>query len=326
MKKYLQLFLCLVLVLFFHFAVYANEAQETTILKFGHALAETNPFHLGGQYFSDLLYEETDGRYKLELYSNGALGFERDLIEGVQMGSIDICATAATPLGPFVPDLMVVDLPFLIKDNDHADKVYLGEIGQEFRELIDSKGFKALTFVEIGFRVMVNNRRPIETVEDVARLKIRTMENDIYLELWRAMGADSLPMAWGEAFTAMQQGAIDALELTNTHITTLGVIEIAKYYAETNHVYTPGLYLMSQRCWNSLSDEDQKIFMECAYKTALYNNEINRKINSDSIQMIKDKGIVMTYPNKEEFIEATQSVYDNHPEYNEMVEKIRSVK
>lgn len=300
-------------------------ADETRVLKFGHVNGETHPIHEAALKMAEIIEEKTGGRYTLDVYANSAIGNERDLIEGVQMGSVDMCYTAATPLGNYVEDLLVTDLPFLIRDQEHADAVYYGEIGQELLESVNAAGMKAMTFVDIGFRNVGLVTKGASTAEDLEGIKIRTMENELHLEAWRALGADPVPMAFGDAFTAFQQGAIDALEMTNTHFVANGVSDVMKYYVETNHVYTPGLILMSPYLWDSLSEEDQQIFMEAAEEARKINNELNLAVDEENKQVIADKGVEMSAIDQAELQEKVQEVYDNHPELAEMAEKIKNV-
>ncbi len=301
-------------------------ADGGRVLKFGHVNGDTHPINLAAQKMAEIIAEKTEGRYTMDVYANSALGGERDLIEGVQMGAVDLCYTAATPLGNYVPELMVTDLPFLIEDQDHANAVYYGEIGDELKGFIDNSGLKALTFVDIGFRNVGLVSKPVTSAADLEGIKIRTMENELHLEAWRALGADPVPMSFGDAFTAFQQGAIDALEMTNTHLVANGVSDVMKYYAETRHVYTPGLILISPFLWDSLSEEDQQIFMEAALEARDLNNELNTQMEEENAGVIADKGVEMHTLDAAELQEKVQSVYDNHPEFTEMVEKIRNAK
>lgn len=301
-------------------------ADDARVLKFGHVNGETHPIHQAALKMAEIIEEKTDGRYKLDVYANSAIGNERDLIEGVQMGSVDMCYTASTPLGNYVEDLLVTDLPFLIKDQDHADAVYYGEIGDSLLERVNEAGMKALTFVDIGFRNVALINKGATSAADLEGIKIRTMENELHLEAWRALGADPVPMAFGDAFTAFQQGAIDALEMTNTHLVANGVSDVMKYYAETRHVYTPGLILMSPYLWDSLSEEDQQVFMEAAEEAKKINNELNRAEDESNKQIIADKGVEMAVIDQNELEEKVQVVYENHPELAEMVEAIQNAK
>jgi len=302
------------------------EQPKTRALKFGHVNGDSHPINKAGLLMADIVKKKTNGRYTIDVLANSALGGERDLIEGVQMGSIDFCYTAGTPLGNYVPEMLVTDLPFLIKNSVHADAVYQGEIGKELMSAVEKKGFKPLAFVEIGFRNMALASKQVNTVADIKGIKIRTMENKLHLEAWTMLGAKPLPMAWGEAFTALQQGAIDAVEMTNTHMISNGVIDVMKNYAETNHVYTPGLILMSQSLWKTLSAEDQKIFTDAALEAQKLNDKLSRELDTVNKNKIKDKGIKMAILDQSALKAAVQGVYTNHPELKAVAEKIQNVK
>ena len=304
----------------------APAATKTRALKFGHVNGDTHPINKAGLLMAEIIKTKTNGRYTIDVLANSALGGERDLIEGVQMGSIDLCYTAGTPLGNYVPEMLVTDLPFLIRNLAHADAVYHGEIGKKLLSEVEKKGFKSLAFVEIGFRNMALVSKPINTVADIKGIKIRTMENKLHLEAWTRLGAKPLPMAWGEAFTALQQGAIDAVEMTNTHMVSNGVIDVMKYYAETNHVYTPGLILMSQSFWKSLSAEDQKIFADAALEAGKLNDKLIREQDSVNKAKIAAKGVKMNTLDQAALKAAVQGVYTNHPEFQELVAKIQDAK
>lgn len=197
-----------------------NNSEEggTTVLKMGHVYAEDYPMHIAMQEMSDYIYENTDGRYRIDLYANSTLGGESDLIEGVNIGTVDMCFTASTPLANTVPAISYLDLPFLIQDYDHADAVFF-DTGSEIRTSImsdiDAAGFKTLTLMENGFRQLFTNK-DVQTVDDLKGMKIRVMENALHLELWEALGASPTTMSASEALTGLQQGTIDAMEVFNT--------------------------------------------------------------------------------------------------------------
>lgn len=301
--------------------------EGTTVLKFGHVNGDTHPCNQAALEFAKTINEKTNGRYRVDVNANGILGGEVDLIEGVMMGSIDICYTAATPLANYVKDLYVCDLPFLIRDSAHADAVYQGEVGDELLAKIEeSTGVHAMTFLEIGFRNMVLSTKSIKAVDEINGIKIRTMENKLHLELWEALGASPTPMAFGDAFTALQQGAIDAVEMTNTHVVANGLVDVIKYYAKTNHVYTPGVILLSDTVWSKLSDEDKVIFEEAFAKYAETNNKLTRELDQVNYNKIADAGVEMDELDITELQAKTSSVYENHPELAEMAEKIKNTK
>jgi tripartite ATP-independent transporter DctP family solute receptor len=305
-----------------------NEEGGTTVLKMGHVYAEDYPMHIAMQEMSDYIYENTDGRYRIDLYANSTLGGESDLIEGVNIGTVDMCFTASTPLANTVPAISYLDLPFLIQDYDHADAVFF-DTGSEIRTSImsdiDAAGFKTLTLMENGFRQLFTNK-DVQTVDDLKGMKIRVMENALHLELWEALGASPTTMSASEALTGLQQGTIDAMEVFNTAAVANGYAEMVSHYVETNHIYTCGVLLMSSKVWNSLSAEDQAVFEEAALLAMESNNQALREADeSERDYIINDLVDTHTVLDQDQLREMVQSVYDAHPEYDDMVAQIQAL-
>lgn len=300
----------------------------TTVLKMGHVYAEDYPMHIAMQEMSDYIYENTDGRYQIDLYANSTLGGESDLIEGVNIGTVDMCFTASTPLANTVPAISYLDLPFLIQDYDHADAVFFdteSPIRTSIMSDIDAAGFKTLTLMENGFRQLFTNK-DVQTIEDLKGMKIRVMENALHLELWEALGASPTTMSASEALTGLQQGTIDAMEVFNTAAVANGYAEMVSHYVETNHIYTCGVLLMSSRVWNSLSAEDQAVFEEAALLAMDSNNQGLREADEAEREfIINDLVDTHTVLDQDQLREMVQSVFDAHPEYDDMVEQIQAL-
>lgn len=307
----------------------ANTTGETKVLKVGHVYGDTYPMHTALQKMSDTIYENTDGRYKLEIHPNSQLGGESDLIEGVSLGTVDMCFTATTPLANTVPSLAELDLPFLIQDYDHADAVFFDENSEVRKTIIsdiDNAGFKTLTLCENGFRQLVANK-PIESIEDLKGLKVRVMENQLHLELWKSLGAAPTTMAGSEALTAIQQGTVDAVEMFHSAIISAGFAELVDNYVRTNHIYTCGALLLSPNVWNDMSAEDQEVFVAAANEMATTTNaELRATDEANYEALVGDEyGLKEGKINANVLKETTQVVYDNHPEYAEFVEKVKAL-
>ena len=167
--------------------VESSWAQEKPVsLKLGHAVAPVHPYHRGAVKFSEVVAQRTGGKVKVEVYPSTQLGNERDMVEGLQLGTIDLVVTSTGPVGGFVPKMFVVDLPFLFRDRDHAYRVLDGPIGRDLLSALSSKSIRGLAFWENGFRQITNNLRPIEKPADLKGIKIRTMENKVHLAAFRA--------------------------------------------------------------------------------------------------------------------------------------------
>lgn len=297
---------------------------EPVVLKAGHAVAEAHPYHLGLVKFKEIVEEQTGGQVQVELFPNGTLGSERDMIEGLQMGSIDVVVTSTGPVINFIPEMGVVDLPFIFSSSEHAYTVLDGEVGQELLQKFDDIGIKGLAFWENGFRHLTNSKRPIESVEDIAGLKIRTMENEVHQEAFKALGASPTPMAWGEVFTSLQQGTIDGQENPIPIIYTMNIYEVQKYLALTGHFYSPALLLMSQATFDKLTPEQQEICASAALEAAAYERDKINEQTEEQLSLLEEKGMVITRPDVQALREATKAVYDKYQDQfgQERIEKI----
>lgn len=299
----------------------------TVELRMAQASAADGAIGLSMDAWADDVKEKTEGRYQINTFHNGQLGGERDNVEACQLGNLEMAVVNQSVLANFLPEMAAFDLPYLITSTEHADKVFLGEIGQEQLDKLETIGLKGLAIWESGFRNLTNSKREINSAADVAGLRIRVMENKLHQDLWSALGADPVPMAWGDAYTAMQQGAIDGQENPTTVIDKNNVVEVNKNMAITEHVYSTVYILMSPKTWNSLSEEDQQIFTDTMAEANVSERELSRQMDAEAIETLESKGMVVTYPDKQGFIEATQSVRDQYgSEYADIIEKVEAAK
>ena len=304
----------------------APESGETVELRLSHTNPASSAFGVASEEFAKLLSEKTDGRYHITVYNDGQLGDERDSIEAVQLGNLDFAVVNVSVLANFVPQLSVFDLPYLIQSTDHADKVFKGEIGDQMMEWISGIGVKGLGVWESGFRNLTNSTRPVNSMEDVAGLRIRVMENELHQKLWIALGADAVPMAWGEAYTAMQQGALDGQENPLTVILSNNVQEVNQYLAMTEHVYSMVVPIMSQKLWDSMTAEDQAILEEVMAEMMDKEREITRQQNDEALGQLMDAGMEVTYPDKSAFIEAAKEIREEYgAEYADLLQQVESL-
>jgi tripartite ATP-independent transporter DctP family solute receptor len=260
------------------FGLGVASVQAQTVLKIGYATSQTSHYGVGSTVFCDDIEKGTQGRYKCQQFPNSALGGEREMIEAVQLGTLDVVNTSTGPVGNFVPEVKIVDIPFLFRDYDHARKVMDGPIGQDILTKFPSKGLVALSWTENGFRHMTNNKRPIVKPEDAAGLKMRTMENKVHMDGYRAFGIQPTPMAFPEVFGALQQGTVDGQENPIPVILASKFSQVQKYLSLTGHVYSPALLITSPRVMNKLSDADKKVFYDAAKLATV---EQRKKVNED---------------------------------------------
>ena len=304
----------------------AAQAQQSIVV--GHALSPTSHYGLGADAFIAKLEELSDGAFTGEQAPAGQLGGERDMIEGLQIGSLDVVITSTGPLGNFVPEVYVLDLPFLFRDYDHARAVLDGEIGQELLAEIDENNLVGLGWSENGFRNVTNSQRPVNTPEDLQGLKLRTMENKVHMEAFTDLGASPTPMAFPELFTALQQGVVDGQENPVTVIVASKFWEVQKYLTMTGHVYSPVAILASPILFDGLSEEEQGWFYEAAKASAAATRaEVNR-LEEEGVALLEENGMeVVTDIDKAAFAELAEPAYTIYTdEYgSEMVDRIKAV-
>ena len=301
---------------------------QTWTFKLGNATAPDHAYNIGARKYAELVAQRTGNKVKIDIYPSTQLGSERDLVEGLQLGTVDFVVTSTGPLGGFVPKMFVVDLPFLFRDKEHAYKVLDGPIGRGLLDAFSDKGIRGLAFWENGFRQITNNVRPIEKPEDLKGIKIRTMENKIHLASFRTWGASPTPMAWGEVYTALQQKTIDAEENPIAIIYTAKIYEVQKYLALTGHFYSPSPILMSEKAFKSLPPDIQKVMLDTAIECATFERNLLRDDEAKQIAELKNKGMQVTTPNKKPFQDAAASVYKEFEGQfgKEMIDRIIATK
>lgn len=299
-------------------------AADAVLLKAAHSVAPTHPYHLGLERYAELVEERTGGKVKIDIFHSAQLGNERDCIEGLQMGTLDIAVSATGPVSGFVPQFMVVDLPYLFSDYEHADRVLDGEVGQELLASLSDVNVVGAAFWENGFRQITNSKRPINSVEDVKGLKLRTMENEVHMESFRVLGADPTPMAWSEVFTALQQGVIDGQENPIPIIYTSKLDEVQNYLAISRHFYSPSPLLISPITLTQFDEATQKMLIDIAKEVAPYQRGLIRQQEEEQISLLEQQGMEITYPDQEAFRNACQPVYEKYGEQlgKDLIDKI----
>ncbi|MBD5803251.1 2,3-diketo-L-gulonate-binding periplasmic protein YiaO precursor [Azoarcus sp. Aa7] len=285
-------------------------AHAETVLKLGYTPTKDSHYAAGADAFAEELAKRTNGRFKVQQFPASALGGEREMIEAVQLGTQDMVLTSTGPVGNFVPEARIVDIPFLFRDYDHAHKVLDGQIGQDLLKKFPGKGLVALAWYENGFRHITNNKRPVNSPEDVKGLKLRTMENKVHMEAFKTMGVLPTPMSMAELFTALQQGTVDGQENPIPVILSNKLYQVQKNVSLTGHVYSPALLIISPSVWGSLSDADKKAFMEAAKAGVEANRKRVTADEASGVATIKAAGVqVVEKVDHTQFAKAVQPAY-----------------
>lgn len=252
--------------------------------------------------------KKTNGQIEIQVYPNRQLGEEREIVEGLQLGTVDFVITSTGPLVSFVPEIGVVDLPFLFTSSEHAYNVLDGEIGQGILAKFESKGIIGLSFMENGWRSISANKK-IQTPKDLSGMKVRTMENKIHMDAFKALGASPIPMAWGEVYTSLQQGVIDGQENPPVILATNALWEVQKYYALTNHFYTPQMFLMSKSTTGKISESNMAIIREASKNATDFQRAKMAELDTDYLNTLRKNGMEVYDVDRSLFQEATKTVY-----------------
>jgi TRAP-type transport system periplasmic protein len=302
---------------------------QTKTFKLGHPQSATSAFHAGAVAFADDFAKRTGGRYKIDLFASGSLGGEREMVESVQLGTLDFAVTSTGPVGNFVPDTLITDIPFLFRDYAHARAVLDGPIGQGILAKFPAKGFVGLARAENGFRHLTNSKRAVSAPADLSGVKLRTMENPVHMTAFRALGAQPAPMAFTELFTALQQGTVDGQENPIPVIVSSKFGQVQKHLTLTGHVYSPALILTSTSLFNGLNKDDQKALQEAAVAGAAAMRKRVNEIETSGVAELKGQGVqVVESVDKAAFQQALTPAYAEYSKRfgAENIERIRASK
>ena len=291
-------------------AAMAGASDAQTVLKLGYSLPATSHYGAGAQALADYVAQKSGGRYRIEQYPANALGGEREMVEAVQLGTLDLVITSTGPVGNFVPETLITDIPFLFRDSGHAHRVLDGPIGQEILDTCTPKGLICLAWSENGFRHLTNNKHAVLSPADMKGLKVRTMENQVHMTAFRTLGAAPTPMAFPELFGALQQGTVDGEENPIPVITSAKFAQVQKYLSLTGHVYSPALVIMSAVVWNKLSDADREMFKQAARASAAATRAKVAEAELTGIKELRAQGMqVASHIDKAKFQAALAPAY-----------------
>jgi tripartite ATP-independent transporter DctP family solute receptor len=303
----------LAVVLFSLFVVVslASAVTAQTILKLGTSTQPSHIYNLAAEKFGEIVAEKTGGEIEVQVFPAAQLGSERDMVEGLQLGSLEMTLTSTGPMGNFVPQVKLFNLPFLFKDRESCYKVLDGEIGTQIADRFVKVGIRSLGWFENGFRNITNSKVAVEKPGDMNGMKIRVMEDDVFILTMKALGASPLPMAFGELYTALEQKTVDAQENPLAVIHSSRFFEVQDYLAMTGHFYSPAVLLISEITWQTLSPEHQKIVAEAAAEARDYERQLSIKADQELEAACAKEGMTITHPDKAPFAEAVASVYTN---------------
>ena len=260
-------------------------------LKLAHEVAVESTQHLAATRFAELVKERTNGAVEIKVYSNSALGPGQQALNLMRGGSIEIIQSGSTTFNGLVGETAALEMPFVFENSEHAYRVLDGKVGQGLLDKLDPFGIKGLAFLENGWREVTNNRHPVRSAEDIKGLKIRTTPNPYHIQAFELLGANPVPLAYAELYTALETGAVDAQEHPLPVLWAAKFYEVQNYLTLTNHAYSPLILAMNKPKFESLPAEYQTILVESAREVANYQRDLNAKQVAEIIAGVKEAGV-----------------------------------
>lgn len=304
----------------------AETPQEKIVLKLGHTGAPDHPYQKAAEMFAQEVSEKTDGMVEIQIFPADGLGKQQELVEGAQLGTVDMVLTSDVLLSGFEPKLGALNLPFLFEDYDHVQKALYGEAGDELSAALLEKNLKVIGWWENGFRHISNSKRIIENPADLEGLKIRTPSGTVFVDAFNMLGASATPMSFGELYSALQLGTVDGQENPTTHVLTQKFYEVQDFLSLTYHIHVSEPLIMSKAAYDKLPAEYQTILLDAGKVASEWSFKTAQETEASEIEQIKETGMTVTVPNVEAFKEATQVVYDKYEGQfgKDFIEKLRN--
>lgn len=295
-----------------------TEDDEVYTIRLAHVVAENHSSHLVALEFKDMVEENSDGRITVEIYPSGSLfPSDREAIESVQLGNVEMTIPALASVSSFDQDFMILDLPFLFENHEQVYDVLDGEFGENLLAGLEEYNLKGLVFGENGFRYITNNVQPIEEMSDLNGQKFRTLESPVQTDVYNAFGANASPFAFGEMYSALQQGVYDAMEGPISLIYTSNIQEVQDYLTMSNHYYMPTALLMNNEFYEELPDDLKEVVDEAAVMFRDEQRKLAREQDDEYFEVLVEDGMEVNELSDEaldEFREASVPVYEKYEE------------
>lgn len=282
------------------------------VARLGHAQVPSSPIHEGAVYFADLVAKKTNGRVAIEIYPSGQIGAERDMVEMVGMGAVTMGMSIASVCAQFQPGVDAVCLPFLFESKESVYRVLDGEVGKKIFSAMEKSDVTVLSCFENGFRQLGCNRE-VNSIDDLAGLKLRAPEGDIYTKTWGALGVNVTATPWNETFAALQTGVVDGEEAPLAVFSSSGLGEVAKYFAYINYMYDPMVFYVNSDWYQSLPEDLRQAVSEAVTEATDYQRQMVAEQEAAAQKELEEEwGVTFTNPDLAPFREACASVYDSY--------------
>lgn len=320
-KKILSVLFCLSLCL-----TSCKKKDGVKILKLGHHIDTKHPVHKAMVFFGERLEEKSGGKLKVSIYPNAQLGGERECLELLQIGSLDITKVSAAVLENFIPEYKVFSVPYLFRDKQHMFNVFDSEVGRNLLLKGEQFRLRGLTFYDAGSRSFYMKDLQIEKPSDLKNKKIRVQKSNMAIAMVNELGGSPTPISWGELYTALQQGVVDGAENNPPSFYTSKHYEVCKYYSLDEHTSVPDVLVIGTDTWNRLNEQEREWVQEAVDESAKLERKLWAASEKESLSAVKKAGVQVIYPDKAPFQEQTKDFIDIFKDDKKMLDLINAIK
>lgn len=302
----------------------SKDGGRTIVLKLAHGLDEAHPVHQAMILMKQRLEELTDGKATIDLYSGGVLGGETDCLEQVQKGELAMTKVSTAALEAFIPEMKVFSIPFTFRDENHFWTTLNGDIGKKLLAKGAAQNFQGLCYYDSGDRNFYSTKKPIRTIDDVKGMKIRVMNSRTAMDMINAMGGSPCPITWGELYTALAQGTVDAAENNPPSFDTSRHFEVCKYFTFSAHQRIPDMVIISTKVWSTLPQDVQAALQKAADESEIFQRKLWKEKTEQSLALAKEKGVELITPELDGFRKACAGIIQ-HKDYADIVPVYKAI-
>ncbi len=303
-----------------------KESESKKILRLAHGLDTNHPVHNAMVHLGESLEKKSGGKLEVKIYPSGQLGAERECLELLQIGSLDITKVSAAVLENFVTDYKIFSIPYIFRDRAHVHQVYDSQVGREFLLKGEPFRLRGLCFYDAGSRSFYTKEKMINSPEDLKGLKIRVQKSNMAVAMVQDLGGSPTPISWGELYTALQQGVVDGAENNLPSFHSSKHYEVCKYFSLDEHTAVPDILLIGTDSWNRLTSQEQQWLQEAANESAIYQRKVWAEAEQTALKVIKEAGVEVAYPDKTPFAIKTEGIIDMFKDNKEAIRLIEAIK
>jgi len=327
-KKRIRLFTLFVLASYLFLNVGCGADKKIKIIKLAHGLNPKHPVHMAMEFMAERVLEKSGGRLRIDIYPSEQLGSERECLELLQIGSLGMTKVSCSVLEGFVPAMSILSLPYIFLDEEHRFKVLEGEIGRKL--LLEGEKFwlRGLCYYDAGSRSFYTKNKPILSPSDLDGMKVRTQESPTSMRMVQVLGGSPTPIAWGELYSALQQGVVDGAENNPPSFFLSRHFEVCKFYSLDEHTGVPDVLIISTKIWHELTPELQEMLQEAACESEQHQKILWKKATQNALEQVQKAGVKIYYPDKDLFAAKVKSIYEAYktkPEIYQLIQQIKAV-